>query len=181
MLFSTKTKKRKRKAKKDHFFDFLNLPITFLTIISIFFISSFIYETGYNDYQRSQDINLKELLEASKNTYEKKTGHRIKLEVLNGCGQINIAVMYKDFLRDGGFDVMDARNALSFNYDFSKIIIHRGEMEMAYFLSDIMGISDSLIIKDIDESLMIDLSLIIGKDFKGLNSYDNASVHYPIF
>ena len=181
MLFSPKTKKRRRKVKKESIFGFLNLPIILLTIISMFFISSFIYEVGYNDKHDTRDINLKEILEASKNAYEKKTGHRIKLEVLNGCGQINVAVMYQDFLRDGGFDVMDAKNASSFNYKFSKILIHRGDIEMAYFLSNIMGIVDSLIIKDIDESLMIDISLIIGKDFKSLNSYDNAAIHYPIF
>ena len=87
----------------------------------MFFMSSFIYEIGYNDKHDMQNMNLKEILESSRNLYEKKTGHRIKLEILNGCGQINSAVMYQDFLRDEGFDVMDARNASSFNYEFSKI------------------------------------------------------------
>ena len=89
--------------------------------------------------------------------------------------------MYKDFLRSEGFDVMDARNASAFNHEFSKIILHRGDSEMANYLANVMEINDSLITRDIDESLMIDLSLIIGMDFKKLHSYDNAVKHYPKF
>ena len=49
---------------------------------------------------------------------------------------------------------------------------------MAYFLSKLMGINDSLIIKKSDETLMIDVSLIIGKDFQDLSSYDQVARHY---
>ena len=131
-----------------------------------------------------QNINLRELLEKQSNSYEKKTGHKIKLEVLNGCGQGKIAVMYQRFLRNEGFDVMDTKNALtstgSYDYDheYSKIEIHRGNIEMAYFLSKLMGINDSLIIRKNDENLMIDISLIIGKDFQNLISYDEVARHY---
>ena len=72
MLFSRKTKKRKRKVKKESIFNFLNLPIILLTIISMFFLSSFIYEIGYNDKHDIQNMNLKEILESSRNEYEKK-------------------------------------------------------------------------------------------------------------
>ena len=42
--------------------------------------------------------------------------------------------------------------ALTFDYEQSKILIHQDEIEMAYFLSKLMGINDSLIIKEINES-----------------------------
>ena len=182
MLFRSNTKKKRRnKNKKKKIFDFVNFPILFLTIISLFFISSFFYEILFNQSKNTKQINLQEILDASKNRYEKETGHRIQVEVLNGCGQIYMAVMYQNFLRDEGFDVMNAKNADSFDFDFSKIILHKDNMEMALFLSEIMGINDSLIIKDLDQSLMIDLSIVIGKDFKELDSYDKAAIHYPIF
>tara|TARA_B100001250_G_C19565142_1_gene685127 strand:- start:155 stop:718 length:564 start_codon:yes stop_codon:yes gene_type:complete len=184
MLFKSKSrKKRKYIKKKDSLLDSINYPIILLTIISIFFIGSFIYELKYNE-SKTHNINLEELLNKQSNLYEKKTGHKIVVEVLNGCGQGKIASMYQNFLRSEGFDVMDAKNALTTTgaYDYShkktKIQIHRGEMEMAYFLSNLMGINDSLIIIKDDETLMIDISLIIGKDFQDLSSYDAVARHY---
>ena len=177
MLFRKTAKKRGRKTKKKDVSSSFNFPIIVLTIISIFFISSFVYEIVYNRSD-AKNINLKELLEKQSNAYEKKTGHRITLEVLNGCGQGKIAVMYQKFLRNEGFDVMDAKNADNYDYEYSKIQIHRGDIEMAYFLSKLMGIHDSLIIKKSDEMLMIDVSLIIGKDFQDLSSYDEVARHY---
>ena len=44
-----------------------------------------------------------------------------------------------------------------------------------------MGIHDSLIVEDYDKMKVFDMSIIIGKDFKDLISYDKASIHYPIF
>ena len=179
MLFREKPKKRRKKIKKkEGIFNFLNVPITLLTIISFFFISSFIYEIGYNDKSDIQNINLQKLLDEQSNAYEKKTGHRIKVEVSNGCGQNRIAAMYQNFLRSEGFDVMDAKNASRHNHEYSTIEIHRDDIEMAHFLSNLMGIHDSLIIKKNDESLMIDISLTIGKDFQNLSSYNAVARHY---
>jgi len=49
---------------------------------------------------------------------------------------------------------------------------------MAHYLSNLMGIHDSLIIRNDDETLMIDISLLVGKDFQNLNSYDEVVRHY---
>ena len=37
------------------------------------------------------------------------------------------------------------------------------------------------IVEDYDKMKVFDMSIIIGKDFKDLISYDKASIHYPIF
>ena len=179
MFFRSKSNKRKRKRKQnEHPLSFLSPPIVALTIITIFFISSFIYEIGYNNNNDMQNINLQELLDRQSNSYEKQTGHKIALEVLNGCGQGKIAAMYQKFLRDKGFDVMDAKNAKTYDNPYSKIEIHRGNIEMAHYLSNLMGIHDSLITRKEDETLMIDISLIVGKNFQTLNSYDEVVRHY---
>ena len=181
MLFRKKPKKKTWKTARKSVFDFINFPILILTIISFFFILSFTYEWLISDSRNPKNINLQEILDSSKNSYEKETGHRIQLEVLNGCGQMYIAVMYQDFLREQGFDVMDAKNANSFDFQFSKIIIYKDDIKMAKFLSEIMGVHDSLIVEDYDKMKVFDMSIIIGKDFKDLISYDKASIHYPIF
>ena len=50
---------------------------------------------------------------------------------------------------------------------------------MASHLSSVIGVNDSLIFKDIDESLMFDLTLIIGDDYSDLISYNSAISYHP--
>jgi hypothetical protein len=87
--------------------------------------------------------------------------------------------MYQNFLRHEGYDVMGAKNASSFDYEHSTVQLHRGDSTMAVYLSDLMGLHDSLVIEKLDESLMFDLTLIIGSDFKELESYNQAMRYYP--
>ena len=182
MLFGRKTKKRaKPRKKKAGALKFVNFPIAILTIISLLFISSFIYEIVFNEHENHQDISLEEILKSKSNSYEIKTGERIKVEIQNGCGQGKIAEMYQRFLRDKGFDVMDAKNASSFEHINSKIIIKSGNGEMASFLSNLMGINDSLITSSPNQDDIIHLILIVGKDFDLLESYDFVARYYPIF
>ena len=177
MIFKRK-KRRKRQKKKNYKIPKINPVLVILSLIIILFVGSFILEIN-KDKNEGYKPNLSKLLK--KNSYEKKTGHRITLEIQNGCGQNNIGFMYKNFLREEGFDVMDTKNASSFNYESSQIISHTDNMEIANYLSKLMGIKDSLITIRYDDSFIFDLTLIIGKDFDRLNSYDNASLYYPMY
>ena len=117
----------------------------------------------------------------TKTQYEKKTGHKIQIEILNGCGIPNLARMYTNFLRDQGVDVLDSKNANHFDYLETKILHHRGEIERALALADIMMIDRNRIIEDQNETLFFDLTLILGKDYKNLPSYPNALMHQQPF
>ena len=173
-------KKRRYKNKKTNSYKIprINPVLIILSLILILFIGSFLVEIN-QDKKINYKPNLAKLLR--KNSYEKETGHKITLEIQNGCGQDNIAFMYKNFLREEGFDVINTKNASSFEYNFSQIISHSDNMEIPHYLSKLMGINDSLITIKSDSNLIIDLILIIGKDFDNLNSYDDASLHYPIY
>ena len=178
-MFLKKKKKRKLGVKKKQRFnlkEFFTVPIIILSILTFIFFSSFIYQLNKKDDIRTSILDLEKLLH--KNSYEQKTGHRIQIEVLNGCGERFVAKMYQDFLRYEGFDVMDARNSNS-KYKNTTIYIHRGDNKMATYLSSVIGINDSLIFKDIDESLMFDLTLVLGDDFSDLISYNSAISYHP--
>ena len=110
----------------------------------------------------------------TKTSYEKKTGHKIQVEIWNGCGISNLAVMYTDFLRKEGLDVLDSKNADHFNYLKTTILHHRGDINRALVLADILKIDKSSIVDDKNENLFYDLTLIIGKDYIDLPSYRNA-------
>ena len=69
---------------------------------------------------------------------------------------------------------MDSKNADNFNYTETKILHHRGEIERALELADIMAIDEKKIIKDYNEDLFFDLTLILGNDYNNLPSYHDA-------
>ena len=178
-MFYKKKKKRKSGVKKKQRFnlkEFFTVPIIILSILTFVFFSSFIYQLNNKDESKTSIVDLEKLLR--KNSYEQKTGHRIQIEVLNGCGERFVAKMYQDFLRYEGFDVMDTRNSNS-KYKNTTIYIHRGDTKMATYLSSVIGINDSLILKNIDESLMFDLTLVLGDDYSDLVSYNSAISYHP--
>ena len=114
-------------------------------------------------------------------SYEKKTGHKIQVEILNGCGIPKLARMYTNYLRSEGVDVIDSKNADNFNYIETKIIHHRGEIERALELADIMMIDKNRILEEKDGDLFFDLTLILAKDYLHLPSYRNALMHQQPF
>ena len=115
----------------------------------------------------------------TKTTYEKKTGHKIQAEIWNGCGIPKLALMYTHYLRSEGIDVEAYKNADKSNHIETKILHHRGEIERALELADIMMIDKNRIIKDDNENLMFDLTLILGTDYVNLLSYPNALKYQP--
>ena len=177
-MFLKKKRRYKRKKSKGYSTPRINPVLVILSLIIFLFIGSFIFEINKKSTKKYQP-NLAKLLK--KNSYEKKTGHRITLSIQNGCGENNIAFMYKNFLREEGFDVMDTKNAPNFNHESSKIISHTDNMKIANYISKLMGINDSLINIKYDDNLVVDITLIIGKDFDKLSSYDNASLYYPMY
>jgi len=48
--------------------------------------------------------------------YEIKTGHRIRIDIQNGCGVPGLAKIYRDYIRAEGIDVLEATNAPTFSH-----------------------------------------------------------------
>ena len=171
---------KKKKLKIVSESNFFNIPMIILSLISILFFSSIIYEIINKESDGvNKIVDLEKLIKI--NSFEQKTGHRIQVEVLNGCGQKKIALMYKRFLREEGYDVLDAKNAHSFDNPHTKIIYHSENIEMAKYLSKLLGVNDSLLKNSPDSDLIFDLSIIIGDDFNELSSFNEVSLYYPIY
>ena len=117
----------------------------------------------------------------TKSSFEKKTGHKIQIEIWNGCGISNLALMYTNYLRNEGIDVLDSKNADHFDYLQTKIIYHRDNIEVAENLASILQIDPSNILENKNETLFYDLTLIIGKDYMSLPSYKDAVIYQPPF
>ena len=170
----------RRKSKKNKLKGLLSsLSLGITAVLVIGFLISGIDRIFFNS---GFDVNYPDLSTLiTKTHYEKKTGHKIQVEIRNGCGVSNLARMYTDFLRNEGLDVLDSKNADHFNYLETQILHHRGDLKRAKELANILMIEDSKIIEDKNELLFYDLTLIIGKDYITLPSYREAVLFQPPF
>ena len=170
-------KKRKNNLFKKFNQLFTNIWISLLVLFVCGYAASFFIRNFTSNNKTDFEYpDLSTLITQTK--YEKKTGHKIQIEIHNGCGAPKLAKIYTDFLRSEGFDVLDAKNADHFNYTNTKIIHHRGNINRAKELSKLMSIENKFIQTNLNDELFYDLTLILGKDYMSLNSYKNAILHH---
>lgn len=172
-----KRNRRRKKINLNNFFHlnnlFYNIIIIFISLLIIGFMYSFLSNIKQSDkikYPSSIDLN--KLLVISE--YEKKTGHRIKVEILNGCGVTGLADKFSNLFRENGFDVVLSKNALNFNYKKSQVILRDGKKEFAIETAKLMGIPIEEIIEYQNQLLDCDVTIILGKDYNQLSSFINA-------
>tara|TARA_Y100001968_G_C19289054_1_gene683239 strand:+ start:86 stop:631 length:546 start_codon:yes stop_codon:yes gene_type:complete len=173
----TKKNRRRKKINLNNFFHFNNLfyniLIILISLLIIGFVYSFLSNINQNDkIKYPSSVNLKKLLIISE--YEKKTGHRIKVEILNGCGVSGLADKFSNLLRENGFDVILSKNAPNFNYQQTQIILRDGKREFAIEVATLMGIPIEDIIENKNKLLDCDVTIIIGKDYNQLTSFIKA-------
>ena len=157
---------------------FYKIVILF-SVLSILFI---IYnKINYSDTNNNEkNIDLSSLL--IKTESEKITGHKIQVEIQNGCGYKGIAKLYTNFLRNNGYDVIGYKNALNFNYEKTQLIIHK--QDTSNFIDEIVNIlqiSLESIIYNYDDNTIYEMTVIVGHDYNILNSYDDVSMYYQPF
>ena len=127
-------------------------------ILILFIIICFL---GFNLLER---INL--LIDKNDDETLFKDTTRIQVEVLNGCGVPGIADQFTDLLRKKKFDVVSTGNYRTFNIDDSIIIDRNGNIKHAKLLAEAIGIDERHVIEQENKDYFLDVTLIIGKDYK---------------
>ncbi len=115
----------------------------------------------------------------AKSVYENNTGHRIKVEILNGCGIKGLALRYSDYLRDAGIDVISTGNADNYHYDHSEIFHRRGDFNQAKEIAKLLGIAPAYISEKPDTNLFLDETIILGEDYLDLLTCEKINVNNP--
>ena len=164
-----------RRKKKSH--PYKNLPLDIAIGIAGVFLIGFIYSLSQNTVHTGVPIKVKfpeidspKML--AKELYSIDPIKNIKVEILNGCGIKGIAAQTSEFLRSKHrVDVVRSDNAD--RYDYSKtIIIGRNEdLDKILSISNAFGISinNTNHIQHIpDETLGIDVTIILGKDINSI-------------
>ncbi len=93
----------------------------------------------------------------------------IRVEVLNGCGTAGLAKKATDFLRIKGFDVVNVGNAENFDFPETIVVDRVGDMTSAWKVARAVGASNVIQQKDLD--LLVDVTLILGKDHQNLEPF----------
>ncbi|HZV11690.1 MAG TPA: LytR C-terminal domain-containing protein [Candidatus Kapabacteria bacterium] len=99
-----------------------------------------------------------------------KKDARIQVNILNATPQHDLARRVMDYLRARGFDVVEIGNYSS-EQSRSLVIDRTGDSLSARKVAFAMGIPDSSIRKDVDSSLYLDVSVVLGNDFEQLKPW----------
>lgn len=94
-----------------------------------------------------------------------KKNANMRVQVLNGCGVNRLAIKVTNILRKKGFNVVEVRDAGTQDHE-ETVVMERSDENMVnanYFAKQI-GCQN--IGKDIDPALYIEITLIIGQDYK---------------
>ncbi len=94
---------------------------------------------------------------------------RPQVEVLNGCGVSGVAATTHEYLRQFGFDVVNVENAPAFDYAETIVIDRGGDEQVARRLARVIGTGN--VIRQVRPDLMLQVTVILGADYEGLNPY----------
>jgi len=94
-----------------------------------------------------------------------KKNSNVRVEVLNGCGVNRLAIRVSNVLRREGFNVVKIGNTETQNFQ-ETIAIERSDEDMKNVKYFAKRIGCKNIGKDIDPALYLEVSLIIGTDYK---------------
>jgi hypothetical protein len=97
----------------------------------------------------------------------------VRVEVLNGAGVAKLASKAADFLRGKGFDVVQTGNAPHSNFKKSIVQDRLGDIQKAQQVAAALGIGESGIIQQKNPQLYLDVTVIIGQDYKSLKFLGN--------
>ena len=101
--------------------------------------------------------------------YVEHPNQSIEVEVLNGCGVANLAARTTEFLRSKHFDVVFSGNAKNQLYQHTMILQRNEKIESLKKIADSFGLelddSKHIIIVP-DESLCLDVTVILGADYR---------------
>lgn len=91
-----------------------------------------------------------------------KSARVIRVQVLNGSGETGVGARVATFLRDGGFQVVDVRNADRPDYFASFVVARRSDLSTAREVAHYLG--GPPLIRQAWDSDLADVSVIVGSD-----------------
>lgn len=89
-----------------------------------------------------------------------------QIQVLNGSGRTGQADIFRIYLIEQGFDVIESGNARSWNYDHTLVLARTASDTIARNLARVLGTSRIVHLQH--PASLVEATVIIGKDYKEL-------------
>lgn len=121
-----------------------------------------------NSIKSGKDI--KEITDTSKSVTH-QPNISIQLDVQNGTNENGVASRITDYLRKNGMDVVDIGNYKSKDVERTLIIDRIGDKNKAKKVAAVLGVNEKNIIQQMNNSLYLDVTVVIGIDFNELKPY----------
>lgn len=96
----------------------------------------------------------------------------IRVEILNGGGESQIAARLRKKARALGLDVIHEGNAPSFNHLHTLVVALDGDIEQARQVANVLGIPHFIRQKKEDRFSLASVSIIIGHDYRRIGLLD---------
>ncbi|MEO6696140.1 MAG: LytR C-terminal domain-containing protein [Ignavibacteria bacterium] len=141
----------------------LNGAIIVFLILVGYFGFSLINNSIKND-------SVKEITDTSK-TLTNQPNLSIQMDVQNGTNENGIASQITEYLRKSGMDVVEMGNYKSKDIEKTLIIDRSGDKNKSKRVAMILGVGERNIIQQMNNSLYLDLTVVIGKDYKELKPF----------
>jgi len=125
-----------------------------------------------HDYWVADKDKFKEILETvlaedeRSKEFKMRDKSTIKIEILNGCGKAGVAKKMTDMLRKSGFDVVNTENADHFGYARTLAIDRTGLKVLGSRVAEEIKIKEDCVLSKPDPTRVVDVSVVIGQDFK---------------
>jgi hypothetical protein len=133
---------------------FFIIASVILAVFAVFLLYSLLDKTEIINSGESQNIKPQNVQQL------------IQVEVLNGCGVTGVGDGLTNILRTKGIDVVKTGNYKSFDIDNTFIIDRIGKIETANRVADSLNLNKRFIITELNKSYFLDLTIVIGKDYK---------------
>ena len=88
--------------------------------------------------------------------------HVVRVQVLNGSGEPGVGTRVAAFLREGGFQVTDVRNADRNDYFATFVVARRGDLSLAEEVAHYLG--GPPLVRQEWNSELADVSVLVGSD-----------------
>ncbi len=116
------------------------------------------------------DKELKEITDTTK-SITNQPNLTIQLDVQNGTNENGVATRFTEYLRKNGVDVVEIGNYKSQDVERTLVIDRVGDRNKAKKVAMTLGVSEKNIIQQMNNSLYLDVTVVIGKDFNQLKPY----------
>lgn len=131
----------------------MNRYVYLLIVIAVIFLGSIVYK----------------IVPKSASKADLKRNATIRVEVLNGCGVDGIGMKVRNVILKKGFDVVRVDNAEQKDFE-ETVVLERASDDLSNAKHFAKQFRCRNIGQDIDKSLYLEVTVIVGKDYKKIFS-----------